>query len=117
MQSMTGKVKSVHVNFRIHVHKPGVGDVIYFTLSDTAPYPMSGPIIELVPSQKINPTVFSTAMHCILFFSPTCHFSQLILMSTNVVICHSLLLHCTGNTKSLGAMAKMTYGVGGINNF
>ena len=70
MQSLTGKVKSVHVNFRIHACKPGVGDVIYFTLSDTAPYPMSGPIIELVPRQKINPTVFSTAMYCILFFSP-----------------------------------------------
>ena len=33
-------------------------------------------------------------------------------MSTNVVICYSLLLHCTGNTKSLGAMDKVTYGVG-----
>ena len=47
---------------------PGVGDVIYFPLSDTEPYPMSGPIIKLVPSHKINPTVFSTVLHII--FSP-----------------------------------------------
>ena len=71
MQSLTAKVKSVHVNFRIHACKPGVGDVIYFTLSDTAPYPMSGPIIELVPSQKKSILLF-LALHCIAYyFFPT----------------------------------------------
>ena len=65
MQSLTAKVKSVHVNFRIHAYKPGVGDVIYFPLSDTEPYPMSGPIIKLVPSQKINPTAFTIANYLV----------------------------------------------------
>ena len=78
MQSMTGKVKSVHVNFRIHAYKPGVGDVIYFPFSDTEPYPMSGPIIKLVPSKKNQSYCF---YHCKLFSFPK--WSRVVLLHGN----------------------------------